>query len=91
MSPLNTIRAMTDKQRKYIESLVKKVFRNADSQSEILSRLDRIQISSRQASAMIHALRLECNISRSVQSYMLVASNLNPRMDEFFKILGYEE
>lgn len=91
MSPLNTIRAMTDKQRKYIESLVKKVFRNADSQSEILSRLDRVQISSRQASAMIHALRLECNISRSVQSYMLVASNLNPRMDEFFKILGYEE
>lgn len=91
MSPLNTIRAMTDKQRKYIESLVKKVFRNADSQSEILSRLDRIQISSRQASAMIHALKLECNISRSVPSYMLVASNLNPRMDEFFKILGYEE
>ena len=82
---------MTDKQRKYIESLVKKVFRNADSQSEILSRLDRIQISTRQASAMIHALRLECNISCSVPSYMLVASNLNPRMDEFFKILGYEE
>lgn len=82
---------MTDKQRKYIESLVKKVFRNADSQSEILSRLDRIQISSRQASAMIHVLRLECNISRSVPSYMLVANNLNPRMDEFFKILGYEE
>lgn len=25
---------MTDKQRKYIESLIKKVFRNADSQSE---------------------------------------------------------
>lgn len=37
---------MTDKQRKYIESLIKKVFRNADSQSEILSRLDRIKISS---------------------------------------------
>ena len=31
---------MTDKQCKYIESLVKKVFRNSDSQSEILSRLD---------------------------------------------------
>lgn len=82
---------MTDKQRKYLESLIRKVFRNADSQNEILSRLDRVQISSRQALAMIHALRLECNISRSVPSYMLVASNLNPRMDEFFNILGYEE
>ena len=78
---------MTDKQRKYLESLIRKVFRNADSQNEILSRLDRVQISSRQASAMIHALRLECNISCSVPSYMLVASNLNPRMDEFFKII----
>ena len=52
---------MTDKQRKYIESLIKKVFRNADSQSEILSRLDRVKISSHQASVMIHALKLECN------------------------------
>lgn len=91
MSPLNTIRAMTDKQRKYIESLVKKVFRNADSQSEILSRLDRIQISSRQASAMIHALKLESNISRSVPAYMLAVRNLNPKLDEFFNILGYDE
>lgn len=82
---------MTDKQRKYIESLIRKVFRNADSQNEILSRLDRVKISSRQASVMIHALKSECNISRSVPSYMLVASNLNPRMDEFFNILGYEE
>lgn len=57
---------MTDKQRKYIESLIKKVFRNADSQSEILSRLDRVKISSHQASVMIHALKLECNIGRSV-------------------------
>ena len=55
---------MTDKQRKYIESLIKKVFRNADSQSEILSRLDRVKISSHQASVMIHALKLECNIGR---------------------------
>lgn len=58
---------MTDKQRKYIESLVKKVFRNADSQSEILSRLDRVKISSHQASVMIHALKLEYNIGRILQ------------------------
>lgn len=88
---LSTIRAMTDKQRKYIESLVKKVFRNADSQSEILSRLDRVKISSQQASVMIHALKLECNIGRSVPAYMLMANNLNPKMDEFFSILGYDE
>lgn len=67
---------MTDKQRKYLESLIRKVFRNADSQREILSQLDKVQILSRQASAMIHALRLKCNIRCSVPSYMLVASNL---------------
>ena len=88
---LHAISAMTDKQRKYLESLIRKVFRNADSQNEILSRLDRVQISSRQASAMIHALRLECNIGRSVPAYMLMANNLNPKMDEFFSILGYDE
>lgn len=82
---------MTDKQRKYIENLIKKVFRNADSQSEILSRLDRAKISSQQASVMIHALKLECNIGRSVPAYMLMANNLNPKMDEFFSILGYDE
>lgn len=82
---------MTDKQRKYLESLIRKVFRNADSQREILSQFDRVQISSRQASAMIHALRLECNIRCSVPAYMLVASNLNPKLDEFFKILGFDE
>lgn len=82
---------MTDKQRKYIESLIKKVFRNADSQSEILSRLDRAKISSHQASVMIHALKLEYNIGRSVPAYMLMANNLNPKMDEFFSILGYDE
>ena len=82
---------MTDKQRKYIENLVKKVFRNADSQSEILSRLDMIKISSHQASVMIHALKLECNIGHSVPAYMLMANNINPRMDEFFNILGYDE
>ena len=82
---------MTDKQRKYLESLIKKVFRNADSQNEILSRLDRVKISSHQASVMIHALKLECNISRSVPAYMLAVRNLNPKLDEFFKILWYEE
>lgn len=91
LSLLSTIKAMTDRQRKYIESLIKKVFRNADSQSEILSRLDRVKISSQQASVMIHALKLECNIGRSVPAYMLMANNLNPRMDEFFNILGYDE
>lgn len=91
LSLLSTIRAMTDRQRKYIESLIKKVFRNADSQSEILSRLDRVKISRQQASVMIHALKLECNIGRSVPAYMLMANNLNPRMDEFFSILGYDE
>lgn len=79
---------MTDKQRKYIESLIKKVFRNADSQSEILSRLDRVKISSHQASVMIHALKLECNIGRSVPAYMLMANNLNSKMDEFFRYYG---
>ena len=82
---------MTDKQRKYLESLIRKVFRNADSQNEILSRLDRVKISSQQASVMIHALKLECNIGRSVPAYMLMANNLNPKMDEFFSILGYDE
>lgn len=82
---------MTDKQRKYLESLIRKVFRNEDSQNEILSQLDRVQISSRQASVLIHALKLECNIRCSVPAYMLVASNLNPKLDEFFKILGYDE
>lgn len=47
--------------------------------------------SSRQASVMIHALKLEYNIGRSVPAYMLMANNLNPRMDEFFNILGYDE
>lgn len=71
MSLLSTIRAMTDKQRKYIETLIKKVFRNVDSQSEILSRLDRVKISSHQASVMIHALKLECNIGRSVPALII--------------------
>lgn len=44
-----------------------------------------------QASAMIHALKLECNISRSVPAYMLAVRNLNPKLDEFFNILGYDE
>lgn len=66
-------------------------FAQMAKQSEILSRLDRVKISSHQASVMIHALKLEYNIGRSVPAYMLMANNLNPRMDEFFSILGYDE
>lgn len=83
-------RMMTDKQRNYIESLIKKVFRQEESQSEMLSRLDRVNVSSSQASTMIHALRLEYNIGRTIPSCMFRASNLNPKMDEFFKILGFD-
>ena len=60
---------MTDKQRKYIESLIKKVFRNADSQSEILSRLDRVKISSHQASVMIHAMKKETTTTKVSQVF----------------------
>ncbi len=91
VSLLSTIRAMTDKQRKYIESLIKKVFLRQIRRAKVLSRLDRVKISSHQASVMIHALKLECNIGRSVPAYMLMANNLNPKIDEFFSILGYDE
>ena len=67
------------------------MFAENNSKSEILSRLDRVKISSHQASVIIHALKLECNIGRSVPAYMLMANNLNPKMDEFFSILGYDE
>ena len=60
---------MTDRQRKYIESLIKKVFRNADSQSEILSRLDRVKISSQQASVMIHAMKKEMTTTKAFQVF----------------------
>ena len=60
---------MTDRQRKYIESLIKKVFRNADSQSEILSRLDRVKISSHQASVMIHAMKKETTTTKVSQVF----------------------
>ena len=60
---------MTNKQRKYIESLIKKVFRNADSQSEILSRLDRVKISSQQASVMIHAMKKEMTTTKVSQVF----------------------
>ena len=81
---------MTDRQKSYIESLIKKVFRNESSQGEMLSRLNRATITSGQASKMIHALRLEINIAKNVPSYMLLAGNLNPRMDDFYKVLGFE-
>lgn len=81
---------MTDRQKSYIESLIKKVFRSEPSQGEMLSRLDDVTITSSQASRMIHALRLEANISKNVPGYMLLAGNLNPRMDDFYKILGFE-
>lgn len=81
---------MTEKQRTYIESLIKKVFRSEPSQSQILSMFGKATISSSQASKIIHALRLEMNIAKSVPSYMLLASNLNPRMDDFYKIIGFE-
>lgn len=81
---------MTDKQKSYIESLIKKVFRSEPSQSDMLSRLGKADISSSQASRMIHALRLEINIAKNAPGYMLLAGNLNPRMDDFYKILGFE-
>ena len=74
---------MTNRQRKYLVNLIKKVFRNEDSQSEMLS------ITDNQASAMIHALRLEYNIYRTIPSCMYGARNLNPKMDSFFKYLGF--
>lgn len=81
---------MTDKQRTYIESLIKKVFRSEPSQSQILSMFGKATVSGSQASKIIHALRLELNISKGAPSYMLLASNLNPRMDDFYKIIGFE-
>lgn len=80
---------MTNRQRKYLVNLIKKVFRNEDSQSEMLSRLDKVSITDNQASAMIHALRLEYNIYRTIPSCMYGARNLNPKMDSFFKYLGF--
>lgn len=82
---------MTDRQKDYIVGLIKKVFRNEKSQSEMLSRLDRADVTNSQASLVIHALRLEYNIYRSLPSSMWGARNLNPKMDEFYKILGFEQ
>lgn len=82
---------MTDKQRSYIESLIKKVFRNEDSRNEILSRLSKASVSSSQASTMIHALRLEYNIYQTIPSCMFAANNLNPKMDLFFRYLGFDK
>lgn len=82
---------MTERQRTYIESLIKKVFRSEPSQGQILSMFGKATVSSSQASKIIHALRLELNIVKSAPSYMLLASNLNPRMDDFYKIIGFEQ
>lgn len=81
---------MTDKQKSYIESLIKKVFQNEDSQRQILSLFGKATITSSQASTMIHALRLEININRTIPSCMFGARNLNPKMDLFFKYLGFD-
>lgn len=81
---------MTDKQKSYIESLIKRVFRSEPSKGKMLSMFGKTTISSSQASKIIHALRLELNISKSAPSYMLLAGNPNPRMDDFFKIIGFE-
>lgn len=82
---------MTERQRTYIESLIKKVFRREPSQGQVLSMFVKATVSSSQASKIIHALRLELNIAKSAPSYMLLASNLNPRMDDFYKIIGFEQ
>lgn len=82
---------MTERQRTYIESLIKKVFRSEPSQGQILSMFGKATVSSSQASKIIHALRLELNIAKRAPSYMLLASNLNPRMDDFYKIIGFEQ
>lgn len=81
---------MTDKQRLYIEALIKKVFHSEPSRSKILSMFGLATITSSQASKIIHALRLELNISKSVPSYMLLASNINPYMDDFYRIIGFK-
>lgn len=82
---------MTEKQRLYIENLIKKVFKNEPSQGKILSMFRKSNVTSAQASKMIHALRLEINISRGVPSYMFLAGNLNPRMEDFYKIIGFND
>lgn len=81
---------MTDKQRAYLESLVRKVFNEEKIRCDILSRIAKLDISGIDASRMIHALRLELNIRKNAHSSMLLASNLNPRMDDFYKILGFD-
>lgn len=81
---------MTQKQRDYIESLIKKVFRNEPTRSEMLSRLSKAALSSCQASTCIHALRREYNIYSSLPSGMWGAKNLNPLMDKFYDYIGIE-
>lgn len=79
---------MTQKQRDYIESLVKKVFRSEPTRSELLSRLSKATLTGNQASTCIHALRREHNIYTSLPSGMFGAKNLNPLMDKFYNYMG---
>lgn len=80
---------MTQKQRDYIESLVKKVFRGEPTRSEMLSRLSKATLTDSQASTCIHALRREHNIYISLPSGMFGAKNLNPLMDKFYNYMGF--
>lgn len=80
---------MTEKQREYIESLIKKVFRSEPTRSEMLSRLSEVSLTSAQASTIIHALRREHNIYSSLPSSMWGAKNLNPLMDKFYDYMGF--
>ena len=81
---------ITQKQRDYIESLIKKVFRSEPTRSEMLSRLSKAALTSSQASTCIHALRRENNIYSSLPSSMWGAKNLNPLMDKFYDYIGFE-
>ncbi len=81
---------MTQKQRDYIESLIKKVFRSEPTRSEMLSRFSKVTLTSGQASTCIHALRREHNIYSTLPSGMWGAKNLNPLMDKFYDYIGFE-
>lgn len=81
---------MTEKQREYIESLIKKVFRSEPTRSEMLSRLSEVSLTNVQASTIIHALRREHNIYSSLPSSMWGAKNLNPLMGKFYDYMGFD-
>lgn len=82
---------MTGKQKAYLVALIKKVFKNEESQAEMLGRLERADVTSAQASTMIHALKRERNIYRTLPSCMWGATNLNSLMEEFFVCLGFDK